>query len=284
MTAQLVVRRRQLPPRRAVLRPRDQLLPVLDARADGERLAHHLRAPVAHQLERVPRAVPARQDQPPAAQCLPLPVLLHDHARKAPVLQRNIRHPRPKAHLTAKRHDLFPQRLHHARQVVRADVRLGLIEYLLRRAVCRHRLQHPRAQRAGDARGQLAVGKRARAAFAELHVAARVKFPAPPEPLHVLPAPLHVVPPLQHDGPQPRPRQIKRRKQPRRPQPHHDRPLTAHRNARDLQPRLLRHDRRIPVLRARQYRRFVAFHGHIHRIHIQYVALVACIDRPLDNV
>ena len=48
---------------------------------------------------------------------------------------------------------------------------------------------------------QLAVGKRAGAAFAELHIGLKIQRSAAPEPLHILSALLYASAALEQDGP-----------------------------------------------------------------------------------
>ena len=135
--------------------------------------------------------------------------------------------------------DLLAQAAHHAHELVGADVRLGLPEDLLGRARVDEPLQHVPRERALRARSQLAVGKRARAALAELHVRRQVEVGAVVERVDRARALVHVAAALDHERAQSGPREVKRREQTRRPRPHDDRPRRAFRqlDARDLQRR-----------------------------------------------
>ena len=70
---------------------------------------------------------------------------------------------------------------------------------------------------------ELAVGKGAGAALAELYVGLRVQHAGAPEVFHILLALLHAASPLQQDGLQARPGQHQRGKQPRRSRTYHHR-------------------------------------------------------------
>ena len=101
--------------------------------------------------------------------------------------------------------------------MVGAHVGLGLPQDRRRRARPVHLLQHPSAAGILDAAVQLAIGKGARAALAELHIAVGVEGTAVPEGRHVLLPPVHGLSPLHHHGLHARPCQGQRREQPRRP-------------------------------------------------------------------
>ena len=119
--------------------------------------------------------------------------------------------------------------------------------------------------RALDARGELAIRKRARAAFAKLHVALPVQRAARPEGFHIARALFHALAALEHHGPRARLRQGERGEQPRRAQPDHRRaraPFLPRQGRDGGFPGLLRAGHASP--------RF-----HIQRVHKVYVAPVA---------
>jgi hypothetical protein len=91
--------------------------------------------------------------------------------------------PRAEAVFAAQADDLVTQRLYHGHQPERADVRLGHVEDLFRRAGGDEFGQDFSPEMAGilDAAVELAVGKRAGSAFSELHVALGRQNRAPPE-------------------------------------------------------------------------------------------------------
>ncbi len=220
---QLVIRRaqRRMPRRRAVLGAVDPRLQVLDARADGEGLAGEARAlPVQH-LEGLPGAVAHGEDHGVRREGVRALRSLQFRAGDRAVLDFQPRQQGLEAHVAAQGDDLLPQRAHDGLQVIGAHVGLCLPEDRLRRARAAERLQHGPAARVPDAAVQLAVGERARAALAELHVALRVERPAVPERGHVLRPLLHGFAPLHDRGTKPRARQRQRREQPARPHAHH---------------------------------------------------------------
>ena len=92
-------------------------------------------------------------------------------------------------------------------QHVRPDVRFGVVENFLLRTEAHELLKHPAAALVLRAGVELAVGKRACAALAELDVALGVQRSAAPEALDLFPAQRCGVAALEHEGPQPRLRQ-----------------------------------------------------------------------------
>ena len=116
------------------------------------------------------------------------------------VLQLQPRQAVAEADVTAKLRQLLPQVYQNIAEVVGAHMGLGIAEDALRRAVGGQGFQYEAVAHVSGAGIQLAVGKRARAALAELDVGLRVQRPGLPEPLHVLCPPLHVPAPFQQDG------------------------------------------------------------------------------------
>ena len=118
----------------------------------------------------------------------------------------------------------MPDILHHQRQIVGTDMRLGKIKNFSRSSGFDKFLQNL----GGifvllDAGHQFAVGKRAGTALAELHVRFRRQFARCPKLLHRFLPLAHRSPPFQHNRPQPCFRQTQRRHHSRRPRTGHHR-------------------------------------------------------------
>ena len=137
------------------------------------------------------------------------------------------------AHLAAARNDLTPEALHDLDEHVRADVGLGVIGDVLRRAVRRELREHEADARVVRAGVELAVGERARAALAELHVALRVERAARAKRRDLRTARLRVRPTLEHDGVCARARKQQRGKHPRRAEAHDHGARLRRRDVRD---------------------------------------------------
>src|SRR3546814_6916637 len=88
------------------------------------------------------------------------------------VLDQHSRDPLLEAYFTAQGANLLTHVFHHACQTERTDVRLADVEDLFRRAGLDEFVQHFATQELGilDLAVELAIGKRPRTAFAELHV------------------------------------------------------------------------------------------------------------------
>ena len=212
MDAQLVVRRaqRRMIGRRAVLGAVDHRLAMLDARADGEGLARHGHVQPVEHFEGVPGAVAHGENHVVREQRAPALGALQHRARDAAVLDFKADQLCLKADRAAQREDLPAQIAHHLTQMIGAHVGLGHEENLLRRAHAMEGLQHMAAAGILDARIELAVGERARAALAELDVALRLQRAAGPEGLHVPGALVHGLAALDDHGLQPRLRKPQR--------------------------------------------------------------------------
>ena len=130
-----------------------------------------------------------------------------------------------KAHLAAKALYFAPDALNDAAQPVGAHMGLLLPCHLGRRAVRKQCLFYKGAQRVVDARCQLAVGKSARAALAELDVRLRLQSARLLKGRHRSGALFHGGAALQHKGGKARLRQHQRCEQPRGPKPAHHRPF-----------------------------------------------------------
>ena len=101
---------------------------------------------------------------------------------------------------------------------------------LLRRTCGDEGVSHHAHQRIANARGQLSVRKRPRAALAELHVGAHIEHARPPESLDRLVPYIDIITALQDERRKACTRKRQRGKHARRPKPHDDGPrLPAHR-------------------------------------------------------
>ena len=133
-------------------------------------------------------------------------------------------------HLAAKAKDFLAHGLDNAHQLVRADMRLGIHQDLLRRAEAHERAQDVLAARVLGAGVQLAVGERACAALAELDVGGRLEcgLAVFPVRLHVARARVHVLTAFEHDGACAGLRQRQRGEQAGRTETHDDGPEGGH--------------------------------------------------------
>ena len=191
-------------------------------------------APLQHR-EGVARAVAEREHHVVGAQLLAAGQhQAADVARAGPApasSMTQIGHLLAEADLAAQRLDLGAHLLDHAHQAEGADVRLGDVEDLLRRAGLDELGQHLARQvaRVADLAPELAVGEGARAALAELHVGLRVEHALAPQAPGVLGALAHRLAALQDDRPQAHLRQDQRGEEAAGPEADDDRarPLLA---------------------------------------------------------
>ena len=153
---------------------------------------------------------------------------------------------------------------------------LGVVGDVLRRAVRRKLREHEADARVVRAGVELAVGERARAALAELHVALRVKRPARAKRRDLRAARLRVRPALEHDGVCPRAREQQRREHPRRAEAHDHGARLRRRDAGDGVGLVL-HDRGAAA--AADEPPLVPAHGHAHGVNIVNVVFFARIER-----
>ena len=126
-----------------------------------------------------------------------------------------------KAQLAAECEHLAAQIFHHIGEHIRADVGFGIVSDGLRRAERVKLLEHPGDAHIVRAGVELAVGKSARAALAELDVGALVKRSAGPEAADIRRARVHIAAALEHDGAKPRLCQHERGEHPRRAEADH---------------------------------------------------------------
>ena len=181
----------------------DQRLRMLDAHADRERLGLDRHAALHQHLERVAGAVADRQHDMIGRD---LRAVFQHHARDPaaavrPLVDREVDDLAAKAILAAELLDRAAHVFHDGDQPEGADMRLGEIEDFGRRAGLDELGQHLAAvvMRVLDLAVQLAVGERAGAAFAELHIGFRVQLAPPPQAPGVLGALAHHLAALQED-------------------------------------------------------------------------------------
>jgi hypothetical protein len=210
----------------------DHALRVFDAKAHRERLGHHVHAAPLQHLEGVARAVAQRQHHVVGGELL---ATGQHQAAHAAVFDLQVGDALAEADLAAQRLDVGAHLLHHADQAEGADVRLGHVEDLFRRAGLDELGQHLAREvaRVADLAPQLAVAEGAGAAFAELHVGLRVQHAAAPQAPGVLGALAHRLAALQHDRPQAHLRQHQRGEDAAGPEAddHRARPVAAQKSA-----------------------------------------------------
>ena len=216
-------------PARAV----DHTLRMLDAKAHRKRLGLHGHATRPEHGKSVACAVAQCHHHVVGLQLLhgAAGQVQHFKARDATHLAlcggADVGHPLAKSHLTAQFDDARAQVLHHLDQLESADVGVGFHQYFGGRA-CSHKLLHHLASqvaRVFDLAPELAVRKRACAAFAKLHIALRVKRVFAPQVPGVFGALSYGGPTLQHQGSKPHLCQQQRRKHAAGAKAHHHRSL-----------------------------------------------------------
>ena len=198
MAGELVVAGGQLVPHRAELRLADGLLALLDAHADSKGFLLHGKAGLRQHLKGVPGGVADGQHRRVCFQLVDTLRLGHGHAGQPRAVALERSEPVAEAHVAAQGDELLPHPAHHLPEHVRADVGLVRPADVLRRTVRHQRFQHGVDASVVGAGGQLAVGERPRAAFAELHIGRLIQLTGAPEALHVPGALLHRLSPLQH--------------------------------------------------------------------------------------
>ena len=223
---ELIIRRAQsrMPGKFAILGPVDGGLIVLHPHADGKGLADHGHTHLMKHFEGIPGAMAHGQQHVPGLHPAQALRGLHLRADDRAFFRNQLCQPRLEPHLAAQGADFFPNVFHHAPEPVGADMGLGRVEDFLRCASLVQGLKHLRAAGILNARGELAVGKRPRAALAELHVADGVQLSRGPEDIHVPAAPVHAASPFDHQRRKAHFRQRQRCEKPRRAQAHHQRP------------------------------------------------------------
>ena len=219
--------KRRMARRIAVLRLIDELLGMLDSHAHRKRLAFHEQARIAYAVEHVARRMAARENYIACRQneFFTRSVFLAlgaPHRHNAAVFEFHAFKTRAETHLTTPRDNLLAHGFHDIHELVGTNVRLAFPKNLFRGARLRENMQHVAATRILDVRGELAVGKRARATLAELHVRFRVQSAAFFEGIDGSHARIDVFTALEHDGRRARLRKSPCREQARRAHAHHD--------------------------------------------------------------
>ena len=202
----------------AVLRTVDERLGMFDAHAHREGLALEGEPPIAGELKDVARRVPARDNDARGLNRFASAragILQRDRADRT-ARQLDISQAGKETHLATCGDNTLANTLHDGGQLVGTDMGLRLPENLVRRPRLDKRLEHVADMRAFRARSQLAVGKRASAAFPELHVRRCIERAALVEGLDGHRALINCGPALDHERTQPRFRQEQCAEQPRR--------------------------------------------------------------------
>jgi hypothetical protein len=192
---------------------------MLDPDAHGERLRLEREPPTLEEREHVARRMPGGEDHAASGH---LVARRGDDAGHDPAREDEVGDPGPEADLATAVGDRRAQRLHHLREAVRPDVRMGVDQDVGRRAVAHQHLEHvPDGAAFGRARVELPVGERARATLAEAVVALRVDDPRAAELRHGVTAGADVGAALQDDGPEPALDQCERGEETGGPGSHH---------------------------------------------------------------
>ena len=255
-------------------------LAVLDADTHGEGLLLHVQARAVEHFKGVPGAVAQGQYHLMGGQVVGLAVLTDGDGPERAAFHGDTLQPRAEADVRPGSQQLPPQGLQRDVEHIRAHMGLGIGENILRRTAA-HQCLHDKAVaqilRAGV---QLAVGKRARAALAELDVALRVQQAGAPEAGHVLLALLHRLPPLQQDGPCAAPGQHQRGEQTCRACAHHDRSGVrfGHGGGQGIHLRTVGGHPLVPA--AAQH---LVLPGHIHRQGIHEGQALTGVDGPAQH-
>ena len=227
-------------------------------------------------FKRVARAVADRKDDLPRRERVATGRPGHGQRRDVSILRGQPCHAVAEAHLAATVDDLAPEVLHDLDEHVRADVGLGVVGDVLRRAVRRELREHEADARIVCAGVELAVGKCARAALAELHVALRVERPARAKRRDLRAARLRVRPALEHDGPCACAREQQRCEHPRRAEAHDHGAHLRRRDAGDGVGLVL-HDRGGAA--AADELSLIPAHGHADGVNIVNIVFFARIER-----
>ena len=176
----------------------DQGLRMFNAHTDGKRFGLDINTPVVQHLKRIPCAVTDRKHH--MIGCDPLTIGQH-HAAHLPLVEFDVVDPTLEADLAAQRGDAGTHVFHHGHQPESADVGLADIKYFGRRTSLDEFGQYLAAKvvRILDLAVKLAVGERAGATFAELHIRLRIEHALAPQTPGVLRAFTHRLAAFQND-------------------------------------------------------------------------------------
>ena len=178
----------------AVLRPVNQLLRMLDAHADSKWFRHNAYAPACQHSVGITRTVTAGQYH---GSCRQPFAAVNDYALDRIIFDIQINNMRIVAHAATQLRNAAAESLYHRTQLIRAYVRLVLVQNIFRRTCSYKQLQDFSHHRIIDACSQLAVREGACTALAELYVGRGVKFSRLPKALYILHALRHRLAALQ---------------------------------------------------------------------------------------
>ena len=249
---------------------------MLNAHAHRKGLRLHRYARRVYGAERVARAVTDGEDRAARLQTLLALGRADGQRRERAVFGFDACHAVLKAHLAAEGDHVLADCAHHVYQHVRADVGLGVVDNVLRRAVRGKLLQHPADALVVRVRVELAVGECPRAALAELHVALGIKHPARAERLHLFAARVHILSALQYDRARARLGEPQRREHARGSEADHDRTLRAAFHMRNGVGDVV-HNGRLPAPRGELF--LAAGDRHADRVDIPELRLAPGVER-----
>ena len=196
---------------------------MLDPDAHGEGLALHRDAHAVQPSKGVARAVADREDQLTTGKRDRLARRYRRNGGELPLLDRQSAQAGPITDRAAERGDLFAHVPDDLMQHVGPQMGLRVICHALRRAEVAEGLKDEGDAAVMGARGELAVGKGARAAGAELDVAVRVQRPGLPESPNGGRPRVHIPAALEHHRAQSGARKQQRGKEPSRAEADHHR-------------------------------------------------------------
>ena len=174
---------------------------MLDARTNGEGLLHERDAASQKRFERIARAVADGENDGFGGQLVPALRVFIANGGDAAALVQHLRQARAEMHLAAQLENPRAHGLDHAAELVRADMRFCVDQDIMRRAKAHEGAQNMLAARVFRAGIEFAVGKRACAALAELHVGGgECLRAARPVSVNVAGARIDVLTAFEHDG------------------------------------------------------------------------------------
>ena len=279
MAHQFIVRRRQGQFVRTVLGTIDEGLGMLDANAHRKRLGLHGNAAFQQHFKGIPGGMADGKDGPIAVHRARGSLQTCQNA----VFAAQARNLCIETDFTAQFNDATAKVLYHRQQYIGAHMGLGIEKDVLPCAKFHKSLQNPANPGIIDTGIQLSVGKGARAALAELDIAAGVQLTGGEKPLHFGVAAGRILAPLQNDGALTGHSKDQRRKHTRRTKAHHHRALfkrlyVFRKAVAD------RGGHRRPLAAALlQDLIFAAFHRNIHGINDLHIGFLAGIHRSADN-
>ena len=173
----------------------NRLLCVFDPRPHRKGLGSHINPLFYKHFKGVPCAVTNRKNK----SAYPYLLTVDRYAFKPSVLNGNILDPRAEAYLSPKADHFLSDITHDLSQPVRADMRLCLNEYLLRRTHLNEPCGNESAKRVFYSCSKLSVRKCACAALSELNIAFLGEFSSAPELRNRLRSAVNVSPSFKND-------------------------------------------------------------------------------------